>query len=128
MAASLTAEDRVLQFCATASVTAQRLAGLIAAVPVSLPIVHLIQKTMLPQSQQVHVAEVFMGGLMELITNIDPPQYQFIKDVRETIVDAVSTIKTMSVIDTVSAYISQRLGLGIKNFAALIGDWGETIA
>jgi formylglycine-generating enzyme required for sulfatase activity len=128
MTASLTAEDRVLQFCATASVTAQRLAGLIAAVPVSLPIVHLIQKTMLPQSQQVHVAEVFMGGLMELITNIDPPQYQFIKDVRETIVDAVPTIKTMSVIDTVSAYISQRLGLGIKNFAALIADPALTTA
>lgn len=47
------------RFLATASPTAQRLAGLMAAVPVSLPVVHLIQKTMLPKSTPVNVAEVF---------------------------------------------------------------------
>ena len=61
------AEQRVRRFCATASITSQKLAGLMAAVPVSLPVVHLIQETMLPQSRQVHVAEVFMGGLMEAV-------------------------------------------------------------
>ncbi|MDX2096880.1 MAG: formylglycine-generating enzyme family protein, partial [Leptolyngbyaceae cyanobacterium bins.59] len=123
---ALTPEQRVQQFCATASITAQKLAGLMAAVPVSLPVVHLIQKTLLPQSQQVHVAEVFMGGLLDALP--PPPdqprasiQYYFPEPVREQLVDAVPISKTTRVIDIVSADIADRLGRSdIKTFAALI--------
>jgi formylglycine-generating enzyme required for sulfatase activity len=124
---SLTPDQRVQQFCATASITAQKLAGLMAAVPVSLPVVHLIQKTLLPQSRQVHVAEVFMGGLLDAVP--PPPdrpnqatQYCFPEPIREKLLDAVPTPQTTEVIDTVSAYISERLGLGTKSFAALIAE------
>jgi formylglycine-generating enzyme required for sulfatase activity len=123
--ASLTPEQRVQQFCATASIAAQKLAGLMAVVPVSLPVVHLIQKTLLPQSRQVHVAEVFMGGLLDAVPPPPdqlhrPPQYRFAEAVREKLIDAVPISKTTQVIETVSEYISERLGLGTKSFAALI--------
>ncbi len=36
-----------------------------AAAPVSLSVVHLIQQTLLKESQQIHVAEVFMSGLLK---------------------------------------------------------------
>jgi formylglycine-generating enzyme required for sulfatase activity len=123
----LTPDQRVQQFCATASITAQKLAGLMAAVPVSLPVAHLIQKTLLPRSRQVHLAEVFMGGLLDAIPPPpdqphQPTQYFFPEPVRETLIDAVPISKTTQVLDTVSAYISERLGLGTKSFAALIAS------
>jgi len=61
----LSAVDLVKQFRTTASPTARRLAGLMATVPVSLPVVYLIQETLLPESRQAHIAEVFMSGLLQ---------------------------------------------------------------
>jgi len=61
---SRSASELVQHFRATASPTARRLAGLMAAIPVTLPVVRLIQQTMLPESGQIHVAEVFMSGLL----------------------------------------------------------------
>ena len=118
-------QERVQNFCRTASITAQRLATYMAAVPVSIPIVHLIQKTLLPESQQVHIAEVFMGGILETIplspqSPPQPPQYRFVQGVREALIAAVPISKTIRVLDTVSAYISDRLGKGVKSFQALI--------
>jgi formylglycine-generating enzyme required for sulfatase activity len=128
---TLTPEQRVQQFCATASITAQRLAGLMATVPVSLPVAHLIQKTLLPQSRQVHLAEVFMSGLLDAVppppdqTN-QPTQYRFPEPVREKLIDAVPISKTTQVLDAISAYISERLGLGAnKSFAALIAEYPQ---
>ncbi|MGJ3246010.1 MAG: SAV_2336 N-terminal domain-related protein [Elainellaceae cyanobacterium] len=124
-ATALSAEQQVQQFCAAASITAQKLAGLMAAVPVSVPVAHLIQQTLLPQSRQVHLAEVFMGGLLDAIpapadTPAQPTQYRFPEAVREMLIDAVPISKTTQVLDTVSAYISERLGLGTKSFTALL--------
>jgi hypothetical protein len=68
----LTAEDRVQGFRVTASPVARKLAGLLAAAPmISLPIVRLIQETLLRESQQVHVAEVFLGGLLKPLYVVD---------------------------------------------------------
>ncbi|MGA1134033.1 MAG: SUMF1/EgtB/PvdO family nonheme iron enzyme [Prochlorotrichaceae cyanobacterium] len=104
--------------------TARKLAGLMAAAPVSLPVVHLIQQTLLQESTQVHVAEVFMSGLIRAfpLPN-DPTQrgYDFLSDtVRDRLGKAVSIPDTLKVIETISAHVSQRLGLGTKSFRALI--------
>ena len=64
---SRSASELVQHFRATASSTARRLAGLMAAIPVTLPVVRLIQQTMLPESGQIHLAEVFMSGLLRPI-------------------------------------------------------------
>ncbi len=118
----------VSRFRATASPPARRLAGLMAAAPVSLPVVHLIQQTLLPESGQIHVAEVFMSGLLKLLppthqdTNPDYIEYEFIKDkegdIRELLLDSVPVSKTTLVIDKVSEFVAKRVGLSVREFEA----------
>ncbi len=53
-------------FRCTASPIARKLASLLSAAPIiTLPIVRIIQAQMLKESQQVHVAEVFLGGIIK---------------------------------------------------------------
>ncbi|MFM7528237.1 MAG: SAV_2336 N-terminal domain-related protein, partial [Nodosilinea sp.] len=125
----LSPQARVQRFYHTASETAVKLAGLMAAAPVSPPIIQLIQATLLPESQQVHVAEVYMGGLLKAITPLDLPphqiQYDFLDDeVRDALTDLTSRPKTEAVWDALSSYISQRLGLQAHTYEALLLlDW-----
>jgi len=123
----LSPQERVQQFQKTASETAFKLAGLMAAAPVSPPIIQLIQQTLLPESQQVHVAEVYMSGLLRAVTPADAKllphqiQYDFLNDeIREHLTDYVPIAKTEAVLDAVSAYISERLGLQTRTYEALL--------
>jgi len=123
----LSPKEQVQQFQKTASDTAFKLAGLMAAAPVSPPIIQLIQQTLLPESQQVHVAEVYMSGLLRAVTPADaklPPhkiQYDFLNDeIRECLTDYMPIAKTEAVLDAVSAYISERLGLQTRTYEALL--------
>jgi len=123
----LNEKERVERFYKTASETAFQLAGLMAAAPVSPPIIQLIQQTLLPKSQQVHVAEVYMSGLLKSITPPDaklPPyqiQYDFLnQDVRNRLIDLTPIAQTEVVLDAVSRYISERLGLQAKTYEALL--------
>lgn len=121
------AEQRVQAFRVTASPMARKLAGLLAAAPViSLPIVRLIQKTLLKESQQVHVAEIFLGGLLKPLseinaeTNPDYVQYEFMDGVRELLVDSVPSGYVLNVVDEVSKYVARKVGLSLENFAAVL--------
>ena len=123
----LSAEQRVQAFRVTASPMARKLAGLLAAAPViSLPIVRLIQRTLLKESQQVHVAEVFLGGLLKPLseinaeTNPDYVQYEFMDGVRELLVDSVPSGYVLNVVDEVSKDVAKNLGLSLEDFAAVL--------
>jgi formylglycine-generating enzyme required for sulfatase activity len=129
-------ETIVDRFLATASLTAQRLAGLMAAAPVSLPVVHLIQKTLLSKSTPVHVAEVFLSGMIErkkedekssnisLLFKQDKArskhQYDFVPGFRKLLNQAMPLGETEKVLDVLSEYIAENLGLSIKSFTALL--------
>lgn len=118
-------EAIVDRFLATASPTAQRLAGLMAAVPVSLPVVHLIQKTMLPKSTPVNVAEVFLSGMIARKKNVASPvslhnEYDFVEGVRKLLNQAMRLAETENVLDVVSEYIAEKIGLSMKSFTALL--------
>ena len=115
-------EAIVDRFLATASPTAQRLAGLMAAVPVSLPVVHLIQKTMLPKSTPVNVAEVFLSGMIERKKNDSSEinEYDFVVGVRKLLNQAMRLAETERVLDVVSEYIAEKMGLSMKSFTALL--------
>ncbi|MEA5593328.1 SAV_2336 N-terminal domain-related protein [Rivularia sp. UHCC 0363] len=141
----LSAKDLVNRFRATASPTARRLAGLMATVPVSLPVIHLIQQTLLKESMQVHVAEVFMSGLLKpqlptdkantvIATQGSNPKhlaslnYDFVEGVRDLLIDSVPTPDVDEVLHEVSQYIASKAGISIKNFAALLSpdtEWDE---
>ncbi|MCA6622975.1 MAG: hypothetical protein IM542_10470, partial [Pseudanabaena sp. M165S2SP1A06QC] len=107
----LNAEQRVQAFRVTASPMARKLAGLLAAAPViSLPIVRLIQETLLRDAQQVHVAEVFLGGLLKPLSEINSEtnpnyvQYEFMDGVRALLADSVPSGYVLNVVDEVSKY------------------------
>jgi Effector-associated domain 10 len=123
----LSAEQRVQAFRVTASPMARKLAGLLASAPViSLPIVQLIRESLLKNSQQVHVAEVFLGGLLKPLseinadTNPDYVQYEFMNGVRELLVDSVPSLYVLNVVDEVSKYVAKKVGLSLENFAAVL--------
>jgi formylglycine-generating enzyme required for sulfatase activity len=133
----LSAKDLVNRFRATASPTARHLAGLMATVPVSLPVVHLIQQTLLKESMQVHVAEVFMSGILKPVTAINTASgttkgeivnYDFVPGVRDLLINSVRTPDVEQVFHEVSQYIASKAGISIKNFAALLSadtEWDE---
>ncbi|MEA5528717.1 formylglycine-generating enzyme family protein [Dolichospermum sp. UHCC 0684] len=113
----------VKQFLNTASLTAQRLAGMMAAAPVDISVVNLIRKTCLKAAQPVHVAEVYMGGLI-YVTKEDKAGkarvYDFLPSVRKVLNQAMATNETINVLDAVSKYIGDRIGLSVNSFTALI--------
>ncbi len=123
----LTAEQRVQRFRVTASPMARKLAGLLSASPViSLPVVRLIQETMLKDSLQVNVAEVFLGGLLKLLseinaqTNPDYMLYEFWDGVRNFLVDSVPSTYVLTILDKVSEYVAKKAGLSLEEFTAVL--------
>ncbi|MEU5260186.1 FxSxx-COOH system tetratricopeptide repeat protein [Amycolatopsis sp. NPDC021455] len=60
----LTAQERVQRFLGAATPQAFRLATLLAAVPVSLPIARLVQAELVPEADSSHLAEVLTSGLL----------------------------------------------------------------
>ncbi|MDX8029223.1 FxSxx-COOH system tetratricopeptide repeat protein [Lentzea sp. BCCO 10_0856] len=69
----LSARDRVLRFRTHASVEAFSLAGLLAAAPLSLPLMTLVQRKLLPGSSLSTLAEVMLGGLLKQVVPVVPP-------------------------------------------------------
>ncbi|ACC85234.1 SAV_2336 N-terminal domain-related protein [Nostoc punctiforme] len=122
----LTAKQRLQRFRLTASPMARKLAGLLAAVPISLPIVRLIQQTMLQKSSQVHVAEVLLAGILKPLSlvndNVDTDkiQFDFIEGIRDLLLDAVPLTESTEVLRRLSEYLAQRAGLSVDEFTAML--------
>ncbi|NES66144.1 MAG: response regulator, partial [Okeania sp. SIO2D1] len=125
---SLTSKERVYNFEMSSSKIAQNLAKLLSAAPViNLPIVRLIQKNFLSESQQVHVAEVFLGNILKpksLITpdtNSDEIQYQFIdEEVRDILLKNSPRKNSEEIITVISQDFAKRLGKSLQEFLALL--------
>jgi hypothetical protein len=120
---TLSLRQRVHHFRATASPLARKLAGLLATVPLRLPIMHLVQQTMLPESRQVHLAEFFLSGLLRQNTpdaelrDPDDVDYAFIKEeeeeedeVRNLLLERVPADTAIEVRKHVSRFIEQEDG------------------
>jgi formylglycine-generating enzyme required for sulfatase activity len=123
----LTPEQLVHQFSTTASLLAKRLASLMALFPIELPIVYLIQATILPESTPLHVAEVFMSGLVQRGENAENPSglrsektYEFVPGVSDRLIDLADRLEAEQLLDRVSQYIGQKMGRSIYNFTALL--------
>jgi len=122
---SPTPEQRAQHFYATASPMAQELAGYLAAAPLTLPVMRLVQQVMLPESRQVHLAEVFLGGLLKRVSpekcNPMVMEYDFHDGVRDLMLDLVLVPDSIEVLKTVSKYLERRLGQPL-DFMALLLD------
>ncbi len=117
------------RFLATASPTAQRLAGFMAAVPVNLEVVNLIQKALLKdESTPVNVAEVFLSGMIQRVEASDDsqnPKYDFIPGARKLLNQATRLAETEKVLDVLTSYIAENLGLSIKSFTTFLSSYQD---
>ncbi len=118
--------ELVTSFQAFASPLAQKLAGLLASVPLTLPVIRLIQTSVLKeQSKLVHLAEVITSGLVYLLpessTIIAKNQqvFEFHDGVRALLRRTVHTSETKNVWDAVESFINKKAGRG-KSFAGFI--------
>ncbi|MEM8642575.1 MAG: SAV_2336 N-terminal domain-related protein [Cyanobacteria bacterium P01_G01_bin.54] len=133
---SLSAQERFELFMQRASAPAKRLAALMSAVPVQLPIVRLIQRTMLrQQASTTQVAEIFLSGIVERRGQAaDPEQqlYEFVADEQQTVRALLNKTLPKSeialVIDRISADIAQRANKSIREFQAMLMAPGEELS
>ncbi len=106
--------DAIMSFRAVSSALAFRLVGLFSAAPLSLAVMRLIQRTLLPQSRQVHLAEVFLGGLIQAVpvesTGPDSVAYDFLPGVRDLLLNASFAREAIQVQRTISLYMEERFG------------------
>ena len=111
---SLSPYDRVFRFRAAASPEAYQLAGYFAAAPLSLPVMRLVQRVMMPATRPSHLAEVFVGGLLRRIDdagiNAEFVQYDFIDGVRDVLLGTIRKSEAMRVFEETSAYVSSHIG------------------
>ncbi|WP_258572797.1 SAV_2336 N-terminal domain-related protein [Streptomyces sp. KM273126] len=115
--------ELVSRFRATASPAAGRLAVYLAAAPLCLPVMQLVQRTMLPGSGPSELAEVLLSGLLTRARQeygTDGAQwYEFAPGVQESLLSPLGRDEAMLVLKHCSEYIEQRFGKGGPNFPAL---------
>ena len=125
--------DPVTVFRATASPEAYKLARYLAAVPLTLPIMRLVQRVLLPETRQIHLAEVILSRLVKirsetarnLFVNQHGIYYDFVDDIRNRLLRDNYLSETVSVMDTVfrelSVFIDKNTGMPIS-FQAIVGN------
>lgn len=119
------AKERVLRFRTFASVPAFQLAGLLAAVPLSLPTIKHVQRVLLPSADLSAIAEVLLGGLLRK-TSLRPDDkdavgYEFHRGVREELLSSGRRSDTVRVARLIADY----LGVGnpiVRNFRDALTD------
>jgi hypothetical protein len=123
-------EERLRRFRRTASPTAMKLAGHLAACPVlTPPVMRLIQWSVGPRARTDHLAEVLLGGLLRCVDESDesgdPDQerYEFQPGVRALLLDTVTPFEAARVLERVSDYITTEVGAP-WSFRALLAEPG----
>ncbi|WP_217549991.1 alpha/beta fold hydrolase [Streptomyces sp. GbtcB6] len=120
--------EQVTRFRNGSSPNAYRLACYLSAAPLSLPVMRLVQQTMMPESGQTDLAELFLSGLIERRGTPEPggdPDdivYDFRSGVREDLLTELTRGESMHVLDQVVAKVSNRVAAtfgGVVDFRAL---------
>ncbi|MBA9004377.1 FxSxx-COOH system tetratricopeptide repeat protein [Thermomonospora cellulosilytica] len=114
--------ERVLEFRGAASPLAYRLAGYLAAAPLQLPVMRLVQQAMLPESRPSHLAEVFLGDLLRKAGPADDPDevvYEFHDGVRDVLLSGLHRGEALRVLREVWEVIRGRWG-SAPDFPALL--------
>ncbi|MFG2502349.1 SAV_2336 N-terminal domain-related protein [Streptomyces sp. NPDC048441] len=114
-------DDELLRaFRATASPGALRLAVCLAAAPLSLPVMQLVQRTMLPDTGPMELAEVLLGGLLRQLPGTEArPCFVYPARVQELLLSSLGRAAAGLVLKHCSAYVEHHFDRGTRNFAAL---------
>lgn len=120
--ARMSSLQMVSRFRSAASPVAGQLAVYLAAAPLYLPVMQLVQRTMLPDSGPSELAEVLLSGLLTRSKGDgtdDGPWYEFAPGVQEALLGPLGRDEALLVLKHCSEYIEQRFGRGGPNFPAL---------
>ncbi|GHB22751.1 SAV_2336 N-terminal domain-related protein [Streptomyces chryseus] len=116
--------DELLRaFRANASPGGVRLAVHLAAAPLTLPVMQLVQRAMLPDTGPMELAEVLLGGLLRQLPGPDPdsgsPCYVYADGVQELLLNSLGQDAAALVLKHCSSYVERHFGKGARNFSAL---------
>jgi hypothetical protein len=120
------AAEMVRRFRTAVSPTAFQLACYLSAAWLNLPVMRLVQRVMLPDSDTAHLAEVFLGGLLKAVPTrdgMDPElvQYDFLPQVRSELNNYLLRDEMLDVLQETSQFVTERFGQPL-DFAALLAD------
>ena len=126
----LSAEDRVKRFRSISSPTGRNLAGFLVSAPIiTLPVVRLIQKLFLHDSEPVHVAEVFLGGILKPTihvtreTNPDGIVFDVADDdIRPILLEDFPWSDSVQVFKKISQFIEANLGKTLAECVGLLAN------
>ncbi|QFG24987.1 FxSxx-COOH system tetratricopeptide repeat protein [Actinomadura sp. WMMB 499] len=129
----LAAHERVKRFSAISSPMAFQLARHLAAAPLRLKVMSLVQHATLPHSTRAHLAEVFLGGLLRRADQDGTPSgpddvlYEFHDGVRDVLLSGLTRTEALRVLGRVWEVVRERLGSPL-DFPALLRALEETSA
>ncbi|MFE0578975.1 SAV_2336 N-terminal domain-related protein [Streptomyces sp. NPDC058874] len=124
--------DVVERFRASASPTAQQLAAHLAAVPLTLPVMNLVRRSLLGGSEHGHLAEVALGGLFapwDHERDAEEVEFEFLPGVREVLLGSqlrgdVAAVREL-VRRRVWEYMTRSRGTGPDFSATRVADGRE---
>ncbi|MFI8243393.1 FxSxx-COOH system tetratricopeptide repeat protein [Streptomyces sp. NPDC085866] len=109
--------DLVRFFRGTASRQAVSLAVSLSAVPLTLPVMQLVQRAMQPQSGPSVLAEVLLSGL--LVRSEEAGWYEFVPGVRDELLRLLPRGDALLVLKHCGEYVDRHFGRHARNFPAL---------
>ncbi|MBT2453827.1 SAV_2336 N-terminal domain-related protein [Streptomyces sp. ISL-86] len=109
--------ELVRRFRSSAAPRAVQLAVYLSAAPLTLPVMRLVQRTMLPDSEPSDLAEVLLSGLLR--RGPDPGWYEFAPGVQEVLLGPLGRDEAALVLKHCSEYVLAHFGRGVRNFPAL---------
>lgn len=111
--------DLVSRFRSSAAPRAVQLAVYLSAAPLTLPVMRLVQRTMLPDSEPSDLAEVLLSGLLRRSGEGAGPWYEFVPGVQDVLLGPLGRDEAALVLKHCSAYVRDHFGPGVRNFPAL---------
>ncbi|MEV5386682.1 SAV_2336 N-terminal domain-related protein [Streptomyces sp. NPDC052721] len=113
-------EELLRAFRAGASPGALRLAVYLAAAPLTLPVMRLVQRAMLPDTGPMELAEVLLGGLLRQLPGTEEqPCFAYSPRMQDLLLSSLDQDTAGLVLKHCSAYVERHFGKGTRNFAAL---------
>ncbi|MGW0390957.1 SAV_2336 N-terminal domain-related protein [Streptomyces sp. NPDC003042] len=111
--------ELVRRFRASAAPGAVQLAVYLAAAPLTLPVMRLVQRTMLPDSEPSDLAEVLLSGLLRRSGPAPGQWYEFVPGVQDVLLGPLGRDEAALVLKHCSEYVLAHFGRGVRNFPAL---------
>lgn len=112
-------QELVTRFRASAAPGAVQLAVYLSAAPLTLPVMRLVQRTMLPDSEPSDLAEVLLSGLLRRSGTTSGPWYEFVPGVQDVLLGPLGRDEAALVLKHCSEYVLAHFGRGVRNFPAL---------